>query len=98
MKHDIILVYIQNLKTDSESKFLLKVLDGLFLLLKKGEKFFNEENLILKNFEENNGFLILEELQKNHPKTIIFKKISSIIDYFYDEKPEIYEGDEEEKQ
>ena len=77
----------------------MRNLNGLFLLLKKGEKFCATigENPFLKVFEENKVINKLEELQNKTKKLIIFEKISEIFDYFYEEKSLIYETDEKEK-
>lgn len=100
LKKNIVQFYLQSLEDfENSSKSLLRNLSTLFFLLRRGDRFIKEfgENPFLRDFERNDGIKKLETIQQTTGKESVSQKISEILDHFYEEKSEIYEGDEEEK-
>ena len=87
--HNIIPIYIEFLEEFKETKVLLNILEGLYLLLKRGDHMSqNGENPFLKIFEENLGPKKLEELQ-SHPSKYVFKKANEMLEHFFEYQMEV---------
>lgn len=80
----VIEIYLAFIEEFKDAKTLMNILEGLFILLKKGDNIKGkEENPFLKIFEDNMGVKKLELIQK-HPSKGVFRKVTEILEHFFE--------------